>query len=215
LDKTRTPLRTWLAAAWYVTNQKYGVSALGLQRVLGVRSYQTSWAMLHRLRRAIVRANRERLKGKVELDESYVGMRDPSKLLAGAKLKSHTVRSLVAIALEVQEPKGFGRIRLRRIAVDSERCLLPFVRDVVEPGTRVRTDESAAYRSLSEYGYVHQRSVHLGSESPAHVCMPGVHRVASLLKRWLREHRHAQGVTTTYCRSGPKWIGLRYVQLEH
>jgi hypothetical protein len=184
-DKTRTPLRIWLAAAWYLTNQKYGVSALGLQRVLGLGSYQTSWAMLHRFRRAMVRANRERLKGKVELDESYVGMRDPSKLRSGAKLKSRSARSLVAIAIEVQEPKGFGRIRLRRIAVDSERYLLPFVLDAVELGTRVRTDGSAAYRSLSEHGYVHQRRVHLGSQGPAHVSMPAVHRVASLLKRWL------------------------------
>jgi transposase-like protein len=184
-DKTRTPLRSWFAAAWYLTNQKYGVSALGLQRVLGLGSYQTSWAMLHRFRRAMVRPGRERLTGKVEVDESYVGMRDSSKLRTGAKLKSHTSRSVVAIAVEMQEPKGFGRIRLRRVAVDSERYLLPFVRDAVEPGTRVHTDGSAAYRSLSEHGYVHQRSVHLGSDGPAHVSMPGVHRLASLLKRWL------------------------------
>src|SRR5215475_10627397 len=158
-DKTRTPLRVWLAAAWYVTNQKLGVSALGLQRVLGLGSYQTSWTMLHRFRRAMVRAGRERLKGNVEVDESYVGMRDSRKLLSGAKLKSHTARSLVAIAVEVQEPKGFGRIRLRRIPVDSERYLLSFVRDAIEPGAKVHTDGSAAYRSLSEHEYVHERSV--------------------------------------------------------
>jgi transposase-like protein len=140
--------------------------------------------MLHRFRRAMVRP-REPLTGKVEVDESYVGMRDSSKLLAGARLKNHTSRSLVAIAVEMQQPKGFGRIRLRRVPVDSERYLLPFVRDAVEPGTRVHTDGSAAYRSLSEQGYVHQRSVHLGSDGPAHVSMPGVHRLASLLKRWL------------------------------
>jgi len=64
---------------------------------LGLGSYQTSWAMLHRFRRAMVRPGRERLNGKVEVDESYVGMRDPSKLLTGAKLKSHTSRSLVAV----------------------------------------------------------------------------------------------------------------------
>jgi len=133
----------------------------------------------------MVRAGRERLKGNVEVDESYVGMRDSRKLLSGAKLKSHTARSLVAIAVEVQEPKGFGRIRLRRIPADSERYLLPFVRDAVEPGTKVHTDGSPGYRSLSENEYVHQRSVHLGSQGPAHVSMPGVHRVASLLKRWL------------------------------
>jgi transposase-like protein len=76
-DKTRTPLRTWLAAAWYVTNQKYGVSALGLQRALGMGSYQTAWAMLLRFRRAMVRAGRDRLSGKVEVDETYVDIPDP------------------------------------------------------------------------------------------------------------------------------------------
>jgi transposase-like protein len=184
-DKTRTPLRIWFAAAWYLTNQKFGVSALGLQRVLGLGSYQTSWAMLHRFRRAMVRAGRERLRGKVEVDETYVGIRDPSKLHKGVKRKSHTFKTLVAIAIEVQEPKGFGRIRLRRIPVGAESYLLPFVRDAVEAGARVHTDGSPAYRSLAEHGYVHRQRVHLGSKDPAHVSMPGVHRVASLLKRWL------------------------------
>ena len=69
-DKTRTPLRVWFAAAWYVTNQKQGVSALGLQRVLGLNSYQTAWAMLHRFRRAMVRPDRDLLSGAVEIDET-------------------------------------------------------------------------------------------------------------------------------------------------
>jgi hypothetical protein len=73
------------------------------------------------------------------VDKSYVGMRDSSKLLTGAKRKSHTARSLVAIAVEIQEPEGFGRIRLRRVPVDSETYLLPFVRDAVELGTNVYT----------------------------------------------------------------------------
>lgn len=184
-DKTRTPLRTWLAAAWYVTNQKYGVSALGLQRALGLGSYQTAWAMLHRFRRAMVRAGREPLRGTVEVDETYLGILDPHKLRKGAKRKSNTAKTLVAVAIEVLEPKGLGRIRLRRVAGSSEQHLLPFVCDAVEPGARVHTDGSAAYRSLSARGYGQRQSVHLGSEEPAHVSMPGVHRVAALLKRWL------------------------------
>lgn len=184
-DKTRTPLRTWLAAAWYLTNQKHGVSALGLKRVLGLGSYQTSWTMLHRFRRAMVRPGRERLNGTVEVDETYVEIRDSSSLRKGARPKSHTPKTLVAIAIEMLEPKGFGRIRLRRIAAGAERYLLPFVCGVVERGATVHTDGSPAYRSLSEHGYLHDQSVHLGSVAPAHVSMPGVHRVASLLKRWL------------------------------
>ena len=184
-DKTRTSLRTWFAAAWYVTNQKYGVSALGLQRVLGLGSYQTAWAMLHRLRRAMVRAGRERLNGRVEVDETYVGILDPKRLRQGARRKGHTAQSLVAIAIEMLEPKGFGRIRLRRVPSGAQKHLLPFVCEVVQTGAIVHSYGSGAYRSLSEHGYIHHQSVHLGSDRPAHVSMPGVHRVASLLKRWL------------------------------
>ena len=184
-DKTRTPLRIWFAAGWYLTNQKSGVSALGLQRVLGLGSYQTSWTMLHRFRRAMVRPDRERLSGRVEVDETYVGIRDAGEPLQRARRKSQTFKTLVAIAIEVQEPKGFGRIRLQRVPVASEGDLLPFVCRAVTPGARVYTDGSPVYRSLTKHGYLHHQRVQLRSEDPAHISMPGVHRVASLLKRWL------------------------------
>lgn len=184
-DKTRTPLRTWLAAAWYVTSQKYGVSALGMQRVLGLGSYQTAWTMLHRLRRAMVRSGREALSGEVEVDESYVAIVDPDKLGKGVKNRSNTTKTLIAIAVELIKPKGFGRIRLRRIANGSEQYLLPFVRETVAPGARIHTDGSPAYRSLSASGFKHRKIVHLGAKDAAHVTMPAVHRVASLVQRWL------------------------------
>ncbi len=115
-EKTRTPLRSWLAAVWYATNQKHGVSALGLQRVLGVSSYQTAWAMLHRLRRAMVRPGRERLRGRVEVDETYVGGpgRGRGRDDQMRRWSNNTAKVIVAIGVEVHEPKGFGRVRLRR-----------------------------------------------------------------------------------------------------
>src|SRR5678815_2215024 len=189
-DKTRTPLRVWLAAAWYLTNQKQGVSALGLQRVLGLGSYQTAWAMLHRFRRAMVRPDRDRLKGMVEIDETYVAITDRGEPQSAQGRKNNTTKVLVALAVEVLEPKGFGRIRLRRIAADSAEFVVPFVQASVEPGTQVRTDGSAAYRSLASLGYAHQRSVMLGAEEPAHVTLAGVHRVASLIKRWILGTHH-------------------------
>jgi transposase-like protein len=189
-DKTRTPLRIWLAAAWYLTNQKQGVSALGLQRVLGLGSYQTAWTMLHRFRRAMVRPDRERLKGLVEVDETYLALTDRQVPISSTGRKSNTDQVLVAIAVEVHEPKGFGRIRLRRIKDDSEGCVVPFIQASIEAGARVRTDGSAAYRSLSKLGYEHQRKVMLGSAVPAHVSMAGVHRVASLIKRWVLGTHH-------------------------
>lgn len=182
LDKTRIPLPSWFAAAWYITNQKLGVSALGLQRVLGLGSYQTAWSMLHRLRRALVNPRREPLGGVVEVDETYVGGRDEGKIRAP---QPDSKKSIVVVAVELRRPKGFGRVRLRRIADASEDNVLPFVCETIEPGAVVHTDGSAAYRSLPKWGYSRHKIVHLGSPDPAHVTMPGVHRVASLLKRWL------------------------------
>jgi len=189
-DKTRTPLRNWLAAVWYVVNQKQVVNALGLQRVLGLGSYQTAWAMLHRLRRAMIRPGRERLRGLVEVDEAFVGRSPPNKVRDTKKKqrlaeKREALRSIVMVAVEIKEPKGFGRIRLQRVTDKSEKAVLPFVLDAVEPGSIVRTDGSAAYRKLARYGYQREKTVMLGAEDPAHVTMPGVHRVAALLKRWL------------------------------
>ena len=94
------------------------------------------------------------------------------------------------LAVEMLQPKGFGRIRLRRIDNDSAECVVPFVQTSIELGAQVRTDGSAAYRALSELGYDHQRTVMLGSDVPAHVSMAGVHRVASLVKRWVLGTHH-------------------------
>lgn len=183
-DKTRTPLRVWLAGAWYVTNQKLGVSALGLQRVLGLGSYQSAWTMLHRFRRAMVRPERAKLRGLVEVDETYLAITDrPSR--PAHQRKGRTAKVPIALAVEIHEPKGFGRIRLQRIDDDSTDSVIPFVQRVIEAGARVRTDGSAAYRDLSALGYEHERKVMLGAGERAHVSMPGVHRVASLIKRWM------------------------------
>ncbi len=178
--RTRTPLPTWFAAAWLVTSQKQGVSALGLQRALGLGSYQTAWAMLHRFRLAMVRPGRERLSGWVEVDEAYVGG------VEGAVYGRQTAtKSTVAIAVEIKQPKGFGRIRLQSVPDVSQDSLIPFIEAVVEPGSTVHTDGWQAYWTVPEHGYTHERTVMRKQNDPAHVVMPGVHRVASLLQRWL------------------------------
>jgi len=192
-DKTRTPLRVWLAGAWYLTNQKHGVSALGLQRVLGLGGYETAWTMLHRFRRAMVRPDRERLKGVVEVDETYLSISDrdaPMPKEQRKRRKNRTHQVLVVIAVELLQPRGFGRIRLRRIDNDSAEQVVPFVQENIEPAAEVRTDGSAAYRELQGLGYAHQRTVMLGSDVPAHVSMAGVHRVAALIKRWILGTHH-------------------------
>ena len=188
-DKTRTPLRLWFAAAWYITNQKQGVSALGLQRVLGLNSYQTAWAMLHRFRRAMVRPDRDLLCGTVEVDETFLALSrkdtakpKPKRASPKAHNRSHLVA--VAVAIEVHEPKGFGRIRLRRIPGPTIEAIVPFLRENIAPGSTVRTDGAAIYATVNEDGFKHDPHVMLGSKVPAHEPLPGVHRIAALLKRW-------------------------------
>jgi transposase-like protein len=165
---------------WYVTNQKFGGSALGLQRVLGFGSYQTAWAWLHKMRRAMVRPGRDRLAGYVEVDETYIGGDEED--VRGRQTER---KAIVAMAVEVLEPKGIGRVRLRRIADCSASSLTPFVCDAIEPQAEVRTDGWLGYNRLAAKGYRHVQTVLAAQEAPAHVVMPAVHRVASLLKRWL------------------------------
>ena len=189
-DKTRTPLRVWLAAAWYLTNQKQGVSALGLQRVLGLGSYQTAWTMLHRFRRAMVRSGRERLKGLVEIDEAYLSITDRENPISAVGRKNHTRKIMIGLAVEILQPKGFGRIRLRRLSSDTKESVRKFIQDSVDPSAIVRTDGSGSYAKLHQIGYNHERNVMLGSDTPAHVSMAGVHRVSVLLKRWMLGTHH-------------------------
>jgi transposase-like protein len=177
---TRTPLPSWFAAVWYVTGQKYGASALSLKRILGLGSYETAWTMLHKLRRAMVRPGRERLKGTVEVDETYVGGEEQ-----GVRGRQTLRKAIVAIAVEVHAPKGFGRLRMQRIPDVSSVSLTGFVLGAVQPGTVVRTDGWKGYNDLAQAGYIRNRTVLAATGDPAHVAMPAVHRVASLLKRWL------------------------------
>jgi len=178
--RTRTPLSVWFAAAWQMTSQKHGISALGLQRVLGLGSYQTAWAMLHRYRSAMVRPGRELLSGRVEADETYVGGEEP-----GVSGRQTDRKAIVAIAVEVRDPRGFGRARLRCVPDVSAASLVGFVCDSVKPGAVVLTDGWASYNRLPDHGYTREKVVVSSSGDPAHVSMPAVHRVAALLKRWL------------------------------
>jgi len=191
-DRSRIPLTEWFAAAWYMTNQKHGVSALGLQRLLGLGSYQTAWTMLQKLRTAMVRPGRDRLQGAVEVDEAYVG-----GIEQGMRGRGTECKFIVAIAVEVLSPKGFGRIRLGRVDDVSGASLVPFVSAAVEPGAEVRTDGWKGYNGLSGQGYRHHAISVSASGDPAHVSMPAVHRVASLLKRWLLG-THQGSVTAEY-----------------
>lgn len=176
---TRKPLRLWFRAVWWVTSQKNGASAMGLQRVLGLKSYKTAWTWLHKLRRAMVRPDRDRLTGRVEVDEAYVG-----GLEEGVRGRQTETKALIVVAAQEDGP-GIGRIRMRRIADASAECLVPFVKDSVEPGSAVHTDGWLGYLPLAGQGYDHQITFLKGKKKTASELMPRVHQVISLLKRWL------------------------------
>jgi len=143
-------------------------------------SYQTAWAWLHKLRRAMVRPGRDRLNGTVEVDETYVGGEG-----VGVHGRQIYRKAIVAIAVEIKEPRGFGRIRMRRVPNVAGESLTPFVCESVERGAELHTDGWGGYDEVTQHGYRRSITVLSAGDELAHVAMPGVHRVASLLKRWL------------------------------
>lgn len=175
---THLPLRTWFRAMWSVTSSKTGTSALGVQQVLGLGSYHTAWAWLHKLRRAMVRPGRDRLAGDVEVDESFVGG------LGGAQGRSTATKALIVVAAEVVG-RGTGRVRMRRIPDGSAASLGAFVHEAIEPGSVVHTDGWHGYDRVKATGYRHHVTLLRGDAELAVAQFPRVHRVVSLLKRWL------------------------------
>jgi transposase-like protein len=176
---TRKPLRLWFRAMWAVTSQKNGASAIGLQRVLGLGSYQTAWTWLHKLRRAMVRPGRDRLSGCVEVDETFYGGEEE-----GVRGRQTERKSLIVIAAQ-EDGAGIGRIRMRRISDASAENLMPFIDEAIEPGSVVHTDGWLGYLPLEKKGLHHRVTFLKGKKESASELLPRVHRVASLLKRWL------------------------------
>jgi len=178
---TRKPLRLWFEVIWHITNQKYGANALGLQRIIGFGSYRTAWQWLHKLRIAMVRPDRERLSGLVEVDETYVG----GEKKKGKRGRGAAYKTLVVIAVEDKgiNTGGFGRIRLGCVDDASNSSLTKFIQENIEPGSTIRTDGWTAYSDLPLKGYNHivaRKSGNIGEN-----ILPLVNRIAALLKRWL------------------------------
>jgi transposase-like protein len=179
LHGTRTPLTVWFAAAWHLVNSKVGISATQLQREMELGSYQTAWAMLHRYRSVMVRPGRDRLRGDVEVDESYLGGPEPGIPGRGALGKV-----LFAATVELDE-HSFGRVRLGIIPDASAESLTAFLDGAVEPGSRVITDGWSSYPPATRDHYEHHNTSIAASGLPAHVVLPATHRVFSLVKRWV------------------------------
>jgi transposase-like protein/DNA-directed RNA polymerase subunit RPC12/RpoP len=176
-EGTRKSLMEWFRAIWWVTSQKNGASALGLQRVLDLKSYKTAWTWMHKLRRAMVRPGQDRLSGTVQVDETFIGGVRPGKRGRGAEGKA-----LVFIVAEEKE-NTMGRIRLRMIADASASSLEAVIQETVTKGSKIKTDGWRGYNGVSSLGY--EREIIRKTEDIGKNLLPLCHRVASLVKRWL------------------------------
>ena len=177
---TRKPLLEWFIAIWWVTTQKNGASALGLQQVLGLKSHQTAWTWLHKIRKAMVNPNRSKLSGTVEIDETYIGGEAIGKHGRGAENKV-----LVVIAVEL-DGKRLGRCRMQIIPDASSNSLHSFIVEEVESGTQIITDGWNGYTGIENKGFSRTIHVQKGETDEAKL-LPHIHTIISLLKRWLLE----------------------------
>jgi len=188
--RTRVPLRTWFWAIYFLARHKKGISALQLQRDTGLGSYQTAWALLHKLRSALGPRPEDRLVGLVELDESYVG--GPERGRRGGREVLH--KAIVAGAVE-QRPHTAGRVRLRVVeGVRFREDLAPFVEKAIDVSqATVRTDGFAAYLAFRNTGVHHDRRIQGPDRAHSSKILPWVHRVFGNLKTWLRGTFHGVG----------------------
>lgn len=176
--KSTKPLLIWFRAIWWMVAQKNGVSAKGLQKILGLGSYQTAWTWLHKFRRLMVLSGRSKLQGTIEVDEVFIGGKKSGKRGRGAKGKS-----LVAVAVEIKGKKT-GRVRLSKIPNASSESLNEFITNNIEKSSKVITDGWNGYNDLNQIGYIHEIQNSLAKNGEENI-LPNVHRIASLLKRWL------------------------------
>jgi transposase-like protein len=188
LHRTRVPLCLWFWAAYLVATHTPGMSAVQLQRQLGLRRYETAWVVLQKLRRAMVRPERDRIRGVVEVDESYIGGTEEGR--RGGRQRDSS-KAIVVAAVEVKG-QGSGRVRMASVEDVSAASLVPFVLSAVEPGSIVRTDGWRGYDPLTKAGYVHQPKT-VGKAKNASISFPRVHRVFSNLKNWLVGTHHGVG----------------------
>ncbi len=178
--RTRTPLTVWFRAGWELTTRANGVSARGVQRTLGLGSYQTAWTMLHRYRRAMVDPLRSKLVGTVEVDEMFIS----GRYKAGKPGRSYAPNKTTVLAAAEVLPKGIGRCRLVVMADQTAESMRAAIRSSIELGSTLRTDAFGALAKAAE-GYVHQRVTVSRSGVPAHLHFPAVSRVQAQSQRWL------------------------------
>jgi transposase-like protein len=185
MDHTHTPLTLWFWAAYLVATHTPGISAVQLQRQLGISQYETAWFILHKLRAAMVAPERGPLTGEVEADEGFIGGRNPAR--RGGR--DRTGKVLVAVAVEIRGA-GSGRLRLQVLPAADRDTLLGFAQATIAPGAVVHTDGWSGYNYLTAAGYQH-RPVNQHYRLPDRtLILPRAHRAISNLKTWLAGTHH-------------------------
>ena len=179
-EDSRKPLRLWFHVMWLMMAQKTGLSARNLCDTYGFGSYQTAWGWLQKFRSVMIRNGRERLVGRVEVDETYVGGKK-----AGTRGRGAEGKTLVLVAVEGDAKKRLGRVRFRCVEAINGDTVELFVRDYIEPGTKVVTDGLAVYDNLKAAGFNHRPHVINGGSVAVRKQLDHVHLIISLLKRWL------------------------------
>ncbi len=189
LERTHVPLRTWLTAAWQLTNTKSGVSAVSLAGSLGIR-YETAWYLEHKMRTAMSSAGHDRLRGNVELDETFVGGVAKGAGSGGSQ-SPNSNKTTVIIAAERASETTIGRIRMTRSYNATVLCTAEFIRKNIEPGAVLFTDGWPTYApalkllALDGLFYDLRPTDVVNATGEAHDHLFAVHRAASLLKRWI------------------------------
>jgi transposase-like protein len=168
----------WFIGIWWVTTQKQGARAEGLQQVLGLNSYQTAWTWLHKIRRAMVNPNRAKLSGTIEIDEAYIGGESTGKRGRGAENKV-----IVAVGCEL-DGKKLGRCRMNVIADISAVSIHAFITENIEKGSRLITDGWSGFSGIEYKGYTQQIHAQKYTADETNM-LPHIHTIVSLLKRWL------------------------------
>ena len=184
-ESSRLSMKIWFHAIWWMTAQKTGISALNIQKNIGLGSYRSAWLLLHKIRNAMIHADRSLLQGEVEVDEAFIGGVRSGKRGRGAEGKE-----LIVIAAECSGEKRVGRARIQRIPNASAEVLEAFILANVADGTTIHTDGWPSYNGLAKLGFKHlpRPSATVDPDE----LLPRVNIVTSLLKRWLLGTLHGR-----------------------
>lgn len=194
MHRTKQSLDVWFWAAYLVATSTPGISALEIQKKLGVKTYETAFQLMHKLRSAMVRPERDKIGAEwpLEMDIAFVG----GKHKGGRQGVTKQAPVIVAVEIrrgEVRDPvthrivvRGYaGRIRLRKLPNKSAAGVDKFVQDCIAPGARITTDDGSEYTNLKGLGYAHQAVAMRGDRAKVEAWLPMVHVVIGNLKAWM------------------------------